>query len=166
MKTIPLSGKYAAGRIAVVSDEDFQFLSAWQWRLAADGYVRRDIYLGKKQGKNWYRVVRMHRLVLERMGFDIATQLGDHKDGDPLNNQRDNLRPATILENSRNRKVQARNATGLKGVTFHRRDKRYQASIRTSNGRIHLGYFSSAEEAHAAYCRAAEMHHGSFARFA
>jgi hypothetical protein len=49
---------------------------------------------------------------------------------------------------------QKRGTSGYLGVTWYKRDKRWLAQIRV-NGRLkNLGYFSSAEAAHAAYLAA------------
>jgi hypothetical protein len=51
----------------------------------------------------------------------------------------------------------------LKGVTLLD-NGRYQARIMADKQRFFLGSFSTPEEAHAAYCKAAVELHGEFAR--
>ena len=78
----------------------------------------------------------------------------DHINRNKSDNRLSNLRQATPSQNAQNRSVNARSSTGLKGVTFHKRDKKYQAAI-TLNGCVkHLGYFDDGESAHAAYVSA------------
>lgn len=45
--------------------------------------------------------VGLHRLIGERMGILEDGYVVDHKDGNPLNNMRSNLRKATLTENGR-----------------------------------------------------------------
>jgi HNH endonuclease len=79
-------------------------------------------------------------------------------------NRWSNLREATHAENKRNSWVSRRNTSGFKGV--NKRGNRWYARIRADGDQIHLGYFATPKEAHAAYCRAAAKYHGKFARVA
>lgn len=88
----------------------------------------------------------------------------DHKDRDGLNNRRANLRDATDSQNAMNRRRQANNSTGFKGVSLHKRIGLYQARISANRTRIHLGYFETPQMAHAAYLAAAKKIHGEFGR--
>lgn len=85
----------------------------------------------------------------------------DHIDGDKTNNTIMNLREATHSQNNACRPHNV-GVTGLRGVTPLR--NRYIAQIKFSRKRIHLGVFDTPEEAHAAYCKAAQELHGEFAR--
>lgn len=94
----------------------------------------------------------------------------DHKDTNGQNNCWNNLRLATPMQNAANRKPSKYNKyTMLKGVTFQKqgnRKKRWLASIKIAGRSRHIGYFTTAEEAHAAYVRRAKKVHGVFARAA
>jgi HNH endonuclease len=83
----------------------------------------------------------------------------DHKDGNPANQQWSNLRLATDRQNKANSATRKDNVSGLKGVRLHS-SGRYTAFI----GHRYLGYFDTAEEAHAAYSAAAVETYGEFAR--
>jgi hypothetical protein len=90
----------------------------------------------------------------------------DHKDGNKDNNALSNLRLATASENNWNRRTNKKfSSTGLKGAHRYSDGRGFRAEIRRHGRRINLGNFKTAEEAHAAYCRAAEELHGEFARF-
>lgn len=110
-----------------------------------------------------YKMYKAHRLAWFYMtGAWPADQI-DHIDGDPLNNRWGNLRLATNSENHCN-KLSPLNTSGYKGVRFEGRWNLWRAEIKRF-GKVHwLGYFGSAEAAFAAYCAAAEIHHGEFAR--
>lgn len=92
----------------------------------------------------------------------------DHIDGDPSNNAISNLRLATSSEQKRNRRVQSNNRSGLKGAYYHacHKGKKWRSQIKVGDQLIFLGYFHTAEEAHAAYAKAAAEHFGEFARAA
>lgn len=88
----------------------------------------------------------------------------DHRDGNPLNNRIKNLRPATPVESSINRKTQSNNTSGFKGVYFHKQNQRWQARITIGRKTRSLGLFDTPEEASAAYQSASITVHGDFAR--
>lgn len=87
----------------------------------------------------------------------------DHRNRNHADDRWDNLRPATNAQNKRNAKVRKDSETGLKGVCRH--GCGWRARIQTDGKRRVLGYFSTKEEARAAYRRAAAREHGEFACF-
>jgi hypothetical protein len=101
-------------------------------------------------------------------GLTIGGGEIDHIDGDPSNNAIDNLRLATSREQKRNKKVQSNNRSGLKGAYYHacHKGKKWRTQIKVGDELIFLGYFHTAEEAHAAYGAAAIEYFGEFARTA
>jgi hypothetical protein len=128
------------------------------------------IYAGKKAGgvdkdgyvqcKVYYQTISAQRICWALAYGEFPTMILDHIDRNRANNAISNLRECTKAENSRNVRKKA-NAVGLKGVRRSRR--KFQAQIGVNNKKIYLGSFSTAAEAHAAYCVAAVKHHGEFA---
>lgn len=102
-----------------------------------------------------------HRLAWLYMTGDWPAGWVDHKDGDPGNNQWQNLRLASPTQNNWNRKP---NASGLKGVSYVPRRKKWRAQIRVDGKKKEIGVFQTPEEAHDAYCREAEKLHGKWYR--
>ncbi|WP_051160648.1 HNH endonuclease signature motif containing protein [Bradyrhizobium japonicum] len=92
----------------------------------------------------------------------------DHIDGNPTNNAIANLRLATSRQQKQNKRVQSNNRSGLKGAYYHaaHKGKKWRSQIKVGEKLIFLGYFHTAEEAHAAYAQAAIEHFGEFARTA
>lgn len=88
----------------------------------------------------------------------------DHANTDKGDNRYANLRLATGSQNKANTGRQKNNVSGFKGVTWFARTEKWKAGIKRQHKTIHLGYFDSAEEAHAAYCSAALRLYGEFAR--
>lgn len=87
----------------------------------------------------------------------------DHINGDGLDNRRENLRVCTHAENTRNKRMLSANTTGLKGVSWHKKDKKFRAQIGFDGQKVHLGNFDDPHLAHEMYCLAADMLHGEFA---
>lgn len=124
-------------------------------------YIHRSVHVGLSQ----WRVSVIHREILERaLGRPLTENEDvDHRDLNPLNNQRDNLRLATRSQNCANKHVQPNNKLRLKGV--YQRGNKYRAQIQVRGQKIMLGTFDTPEEAHAEYCKAAQEYFGEFARF-
>lgn len=85
----------------------------------------------------------------------------DHRDGNRLNNSWSNLREATPVQNSANRRKRSDNTTGFKGVV--RRGRRFRAYAKIDGIRKYLGTFLTAEEAAQCYKLAVSRIHGEFA---
>lgn len=109
--------------------------------------------------------ILLHRVILERMtGRPLAKiELTDHINEDKLDNRRANLRIATNAENLQNRGKYRTNTSGFKGVSWDRGRGKWRANIGVNGKYIHLGYFTTPEAAHEAYCAAALEMHGEFA---
>jgi hypothetical protein len=102
----------------------------------------------------------MHRLIMGEPRGRVV----DHRDGDPMNALRSNLRVCSGAQNSMNRKINSNNRIGYKGVRWLKTHNRWAAAIRASGHRYFLGYFDSPELAAQAYDAAALKYHGEFAR--
>ena len=90
----------------------------------------------------------------------------DHINCNRSDNRWRNLRVATRSENCRNSPKQKR--VKLKGAIRYRTSKyrtsiKYRSHIYVNKKNVHLGVFATAEEAHAAYVKAAKKYFGEFA---
>ena len=94
-----------------------------------------------------------------------ATDEIDHKNSDGLDNRKCNLREATRLKNTWNKKSYGKTGRGLKGAYRQKGENRWFGQIVINGKQRYLGRFPTEEEAHAAYCKEAEHHFGEFARF-
>lgn len=150
MKEIPLT----KGLVAIVDDEDFAYLNQFVW-FVNNGYAARTSPRDQ-EGKQYQ--TKMHREIMKPAeGVHV-----DHINGNRLDNRRCNLRLCTNEQNRRNQKKQQN--VKFKGVYRRKEDGKWEARIALNKQRIHLGRFETAEEAAAAYDRAAVLYHGQFAR--
>lgn len=140
------------GGYALCSEDDFDALSKHKWFHVMDG---NQIYAARSGSSG--KLIRMHSEVVGYLG-------ADHKNGDGLDNRRCNLRAATVQQNQMNRGKFTAAYSTFKGVTWHKRDRRWISRIKVNGIRIQLGSFVNEIDAAKAYNNAAKNHFGEFAR--
>lgn len=154
MKKIPLT----QCQFALVDDRDFEWLNKWTWHIS-EGYACKGKYIHNK-----HIIYKMHRVILEHYGTDLANKYVDHVDGNTLNNCLSNLRPATYQQNVFNQKRRVDNTSGFKGVSWKKDKRKWKAYLTFSRKQNHLGYFDDIKEAALAYNVAAKEMFGCYAR--
>lgn len=110
----------------------------------------------KLAGRRYYA----HRLAWLITHGTWPSHVIDHINGDPSDNRLVNLRDVPFCLNAQNiRKPPSNNQTSsFLGVSRYRSGK-WKAKINVGGVQIHLGTFSTAEEASEAYLRAKRAHH-------
>ena len=83
----------------------------------------------------------------------------DHRNRVKTDNRISNIREATNIENNQNRTPFVGTISGYQGVRLHRRCGLWQARIQADGQSRSLGYYPTAEIAHAAYLAAASQLH-------
>ena len=158
MKLIPLIPA-SKELFAIVDDVDFDDLNQFKWRV---GFKN-----GKIQGiqRRWQKdnityTQRMNRRIL---GLADPAIFGDHKNRNPLDKRRKNLRKCSNPENCCNRTLSRVNSSGFKGVCFHIKSKKWMANIKYNQKMIHLGGFDNPNDAAVAYDKKAVELFGEFA---
>lgn len=120
-------------------------------------------------GATGYRQIRFDgathkesRLIWALMTGKWPANLVDHINEVKDDNRWENLREATISQNRQNISVKKQSSSGKKCV--FQACRKYRARIKNDVRTIHLGTFTSADLASAAYEAAARQIHGEFAR--
>lgn len=144
---------------AIVDDEDYEKMSQYSWYLSK-GYAYRNQYLGGGKKNQRQKHFAMHR---EIMAVSPGIYI-DHKNGNPLDNRKSNLRPCTQSQNSANQKLRSNNTSGHKGVYWSKVAGKWMAYIKVNYKRINLGYYVDIEDAIKAYEIASKNYFGKFAR--
>lgn len=157
MKEIKLNGGYST----FVDDEDYEWLSQYDWFTTESNkrlYTKRVDRIGRK------KFILMHREILGIV--DKPDKITDHRDGNSLNNCRDNLRIATQAQNNQNRngKSNAPKYSKYKGVCFNKYRDMWMAALSFNGTHLNLGYFGDEISAAFAYNQAARKHHREFAK--
>jgi len=165
------------GTFTVLYDlEDEDKIAPYKWRVQKG---RNTFYVQIKiphPDGGWYHCVsngkqrrrrRQTRLAFHRFIMNPPKgMMIDHINGNGLDNRKENLRIVTSAENSRNKGKFKNNTSGFKGVYYMKKSKKminerskpWMAGIRHNKKDIHIGYFSTPEEAARAYdARAKEI---------
>lgn len=158
MQLIPLSGERGRGLFAQVDDDDCERAARYSWNLkttTSGGQYAVAYVLGS--GRRHHRKIYLHTLIT---GWSYV----EHRDGDGLNCQRDNMRKATHRQNMANMKHRRGGTSDYRGVSLFRPTGRWHAQITVDYKNRHLGYFILEEDAARAYDAAAVEAWGEFAR--
>jgi hypothetical protein len=103
------------------------------------------------------------RIIWEMFNSEIPPgMIVEHRDENKLNNNLENLRLGTHAQNMQNRGKPSNNTSGYKGVTWHERDGKWRAQIKTNGSYKQIGSFTTPELAYEAYCKKAKELHGEF----
>jgi hypothetical protein len=145
--------KLTRGKVALVDDEDFEYLNQWKW-FFNKGYAGR--HTGPRHRR---KLVLMHRDIL-CVPDGLVT---DHINHDGLDNRRSNLRSCTRAQNYANSDIHSNNTSGAKGVRLRKDTKKWSAIIKHNQKVIYLGCFKNLDEAARAYKDKAREIYGEFA---
>lgn len=148
-KLIPLT----QGKFAIVDADDYDWLVQYKWhcrRFKNNFYAFRQMH---------NKAISMHRVIINAP----KELLVDHIDCNGLNNRNSNLRLCTYAQNACNKRPKHNSGSKYKGISFHRRDKKWEVQI-CHNGKFkYLGGYDSEIDAATAYDRKAEQLFGEFA---
>jgi len=147
---VPLHGQRGVFKgWALVDAADLEVVQGIAWTTDSRGYV-----VGRPPGVG--KPVALHRWLMPE------STMVDHKNGDKMDNRRDNLRACTPAQNARNTQLAKNNTSGSKGVTPVPAGG-WRARIWVDRRERHIGTYETRQEAEAAYDKAASDLHGEFA---
>ncbi len=149
---IPLS----QGLYALVDGKNYEWLMQWKWFLHkghSTDYARRH---GIPRGKKIY----MHRQIMNPPKGILI----DHKNDTGLDNRESNLRECNSSQNIANSRGRKKKTSLFKGVSWNKRDCKWEAFIGYNKKKIRLGMFAQEKDAAKAYDNKAKELYGDFAR--
>lgn len=147
------------GKAAVIDSDDADIVLTFLWQA-------------RPNSRSWTVATavrgddgKQHILKLSRLLTNAPADLQvDHKNGNPLDNRKTNLRFATSNQNNHNRAVSVRSISGYKGVSVTPRGNRWLVNIKVADTNHYLGSFRTPEDAARAYDTSAVELQGEFAR--
>ena len=162
--------KLSQSRLKELLDYDPE-TGIFTWRITRGRYARTGGMAGSPNGRGYLRITIdrrkffAHRLAFLYMIGSFPPADADHINGVRDDNRWDNLREATRTDNVRNLGgARSDNTFGFLGVSWDKNKLKWQARIVVVKKHIHLGYYSSGEEAHAAYLKAKDELHPTHRR--
>jgi len=127
----------------LVDAEDLPLVSGYRWNLHSAGYVQTDRSNLLGGGS-----IRMHRLIMGAQPGDGTVV--DHRNWDPLDNRRGNLRVTDTYGNAANLRG-ATNRPGRssrhRGVCWHKPTSKWMAYAKVHGRQHYLGYFADEDQA-------------------
>lgn len=142
-----------------VDPDDVDLATDFYWALTR-GYACRP-GVAPRLLKPLHTQRSLHRAIAERVHGDISDFEVDHKDHNPLNNTRENLRLVSSSQNKWNMRKPSHNTSGYKGVLRSR--GKWVARIKKGGKTRHIGTYEDLIEAAKAYDKAALELFGEFA---
>ena len=162
---VPLTQGYEAIIDAVYAER----VGQWNWYAQVSGGGSR-VCAGRNPPRPSRRTILLHREIAEWAGLFAAAANDnleleiDHINGDPRDNRVSNLRVCSSAENNKNKRRRKDSTSGMKGVCWHSRDRKWRARIQVDGHRKHLGLFDDPSEASRVYEAAAEYYFEDFKR--
>lgn len=124
----------------------------FRWKVSSNGRIKVGQLAGCLELTGYIKIriegkaFGTHRLAWIAVNGEVGDSFIDHINGDRADNRISNLRVATRVENSRNRRNQ-KNISGQRGVYWNKPYGKWQASGFKDGKLISLGYFEDKLEA-------------------
>lgn len=110
------------------------------------------------------KLYKAHRLIFLMFNGFLPKHI-DHKDCNRLNNNIENLRPATATQNNQNSVLRKDNTSGVKGVIWDKTTEKFGVKIRINGVRRSFGQFYDIDYAKFIADVMRHKFHGEFSRF-
>jgi len=111
----------------LIDIEDIDKIKNYKWYLNDSGYAIS--HLNNKR-------IRMHKLIYNSRDIEV-----DHKSRNKKDNRKQNLRQAYHIDNSANCPIRTNNQSGVIGVSFDNKNKKWRVSITRNYKAINLGRY-------------------------
>lgn len=161
MKHITLNSKNNDGKLLIVDDDMFDYMSKTSWHIDKNGYA---VAYQKGSYTKINGIVKVIRLKAHRVITNCpANMVVDHINGNKLDCRKENLRICTMAQNQMNKVKKATKPNSYKGVYFDKRRNHWYAMIGINRKMFRIGTFNSEIEAALSYDKRALELFGEFA---
>lgn len=140
------SPKYGQ-KVFLIDDEDVERTSTLHWTVKKDkgNFYAHAVIDGRRF---LFKHITLHRFIMNAKKGEII----DHINRNTQDNRKSNLRVVTNQHNALNSRMFRTNTSGYKGV--YKRGNKWQAMIRVNDKLLHIGMYSTKEEANEARIKA------------
>jgi hypothetical protein len=157
--------------------EEFRKIATYKYSISNLGNVRNDmtnrILKPGIDGNGYYVVIlykngkpktmKLHRLIALAFIDNLNDKkCVDHKNNNKLDNNINNLKWCTYQENNQNVSMKSNNSSGIKSISWFKRDSKWRAKITLDGIQIHIGYYDTIEDATIARVNKANQAFGQY----
>jgi len=135
---------------ALIDLEDVERVKLHKWRLRKDNYV---------EGTKNQIAILLHRLIMNAPK-DITV---DHIEHNKLDNRKHMLRLCTLADNNKNNELSSRNKSGINGVFFEKKTKKWRATLTVDYKKKYVGSSYDLNEAIQMRLDAEDKYYGEYA---
>lgn len=160
----PETGKFIWRQRAIRPQKYFRRTDAgWNTRFAGKAVADRVHRHGHLQIGLFCKTYMAHIIAWMHYYGENPTEHIDHIDGNPANNRIRNLRLANQTQNMMNSKLRRDNTSGVKGVYWRNKEKKWAAQLTINKKVTPLGFFDHFEEAVVVRKVMEQIHYRGFA---
>lgn len=121
--------------------EDYDLIKDYCWRLRKDGYL--DAKLRDGSGKR----ILMHDLIMGQKYVDHIGGTETRNDNRKCNLRIPDDEYSFETYNNMNKRIQSNNTTGYVGISWHKRDRVWEANITINKKQLYLGRYDNIDDA-------------------
>lgn len=123
----------------IIDKEDLELIKDYKLHSDGHGYVKWAKYINNKK-----HVGLLHRLILNITDENIII---DHINRNRSDNRKQNLRIVNECDNRKNHNMYSNNTSGFNGIWWNKRNNNWCVEIRYDKTKVHLGSFTSIDNA-------------------
>lgn len=137
-----LSGEYGIGITSNTGEEfyfdleDYDKIKVYYWHKSTHGYLMS----GGRPELDDKKHKKLHKIVVD---YKIV----DHYNHNKLDNRKDNLKDASNYDNNRNRPLFRNNISGVMGLGYYVKRKKWRVTLRTNDKCMFFGYYKDKDDA-------------------